>query len=69
MFATVYGDKKVVIVNYNPFAVELKDGSTVGATSYKVCTLAEYEIVVNGIVEEVPNPELPPVDENNGQEG
>ena len=64
VFATTYGNKKVVIVNYNPFDVELNDGTIVKAVSYKVCTLEEYDTIVNG-----PAEDLPVVDENNGQEG
>ena len=71
VFATVYGDKKVVVVNYNPFAVELNDRTVVEATSYKVFTLAEYEAIINGSAYE-PAPVVPaPVEEpsDNGQEG
>lgn len=68
VFATTYGDKKVVIVNYNPFDVELNNRATVEAMSYKVCTLAEYEEIMNGSAYE-PKPvvQAPVVDE--GQEG
>jgi len=68
VFATTYGDKKVVIVNYNPFDVELVDRTVVSAGSYKVCTVAEYEAIINGSAYE-PLPEVQAPAENNGQEG
>lgn len=43
VFATVYGTKKVVIVNYNSHDVELQDGSVVKAKSYISVTYNEFK--------------------------
>lgn len=70
VFATTYGDKKVVVVNYNAFDVELNDGEAiVGAKSYKVYTLSEYKKILDGSAA-APLPEVPaaPV-EGTEQEG
>ncbi len=69
VFATVYGEKKVVVVNYNSHDVELNDGvAVVGARSYKVYTLAEYENILNGSAYE-PLPEVPEAPVDGEQEG
>jgi len=48
--------------------VELVDRTVVSAGSYKVCTVAEYEAIINGSAYE-PLPEVQAPAENNGQEG
>lgn len=68
VFATTYGDKKVVIVNYNAFDVELEDRTVVKAGAYLVCTVEKYEAIINGSAYE-PLPEVQAPVEDNGQEG
>jgi hypothetical protein len=48
VFATTYGDQKVVIVNYNSADVELNDRTVVKAKSYLDLTVKEYQAIVNG---------------------
>ncbi len=69
-FATVYGDKKVVIVNYNDEDVELNDRTVIEAKSYKVLTLEEYNKIIEGTAYE-PEPvvEVPGENDDQSQEG
>lgn len=73
VFATVYGTKKVVIVNYNDHDAELNDRTVIKAKSYLVLTLKEYNQILDGTAYEAePVPVPPVVDENvdnNEQEG
>lgn len=72
VFATVYGDAKVIIVNYNSDDVELNDRTVVKAKSYLVLTVKEYKNIINGSAYE-PLPEPPaaeePVQDETTQEG
>ncbi len=64
VFATVYGNKKVVIVNYNTHDAELNDRTVIKAKSYMVLTLDEYNKIIDGTAYEAqPIPE-PPAAEN-----
>ncbi len=70
VFATVYGEKKVVIVNYNNEEVELNDRTVIEAKTYKVLTLEEYNKIIDGTAyEEQPVVEVPGADDNQNQEG
>ncbi|MBP3300892.1 MAG: hypothetical protein J6M34_05250 [Clostridia bacterium] len=69
VFATVYGDKKVVVVNYNPFDVELNDRRVVKALSYEVYTLEEYEAIQKTDAAYETRPEIQQIGEDAGQEG
>ena len=47
VFATVYGDQKVIIVNYNSFDVELPNRTTVSAKGYISVSVEEYEKIID----------------------
>ncbi len=64
VFATVYGNKKVVIVNYNDNDAELNDRTVIKAKSYLVLTLKEYNQIINGTAYEAEPTPVPPVTEN-----
>ncbi len=72
VFATVYGGKKVVLVNYNSNDVELNDRTVIKAKSYLVLTMNEYEKAITGTAyQEKPTPVPPVTDDVNDatQEG
>lgn len=64
VFATVYGGKKVVLVNYNSDDMELNDRTVIKAKSYLVLTMNEYNKAITGTAyQEKPTP-VPPVTDN-----
>ncbi len=72
VFATVYGDKKVVIVNYNDNDAELNDRTVIQAKSYLVLTVDEYNKILEGTAYEAEPIPVPPVaddSEDTKQEG
>lgn len=58
VFATVYGDQKVIIVNYNSFDVELPNRTTVSAKGFLSVSVEEYEKIIDDtalyVFEELP---------------
>ena len=61
VFATTYGDKKVVVVNYNASDVELNDRTVIQAKGFATFTLDQFEEIINGSAFE-PLPEPPAAD-------
>lgn len=68
VFATVYGDKKVVVVNYNANDAELNDRTVIKAKSYLVLTLDEFNKILDGSAYEAEPVPAAPVEDTN-QEG
>lgn len=63
VFATVYGNSKVVVVNYNANDAELNDRTVIKGKSYQVFTVSQYQDILEGSAYE-DLPEIPVVDDN-----